>query len=128
MQDKVIAGISGGHNPGITIYNKGEFIAIELERLFNHKNLAWCNFMPRMDGEYMTKIIKHYIKEKYGIDKIDVLRSINSDWENKQIGRFFNVDLIEHNQVRLDSEGNQIEGCSDTNETSGDGWAAFHHK
>jgi carbamoyltransferase len=128
VQDKVIAGISGGHNAGITIYNKGEFIAIELERLFNHKNLAWCNFMPRMDGEYMTKIIKHYIKEKYGIDKIDVLRSINSDWENKQIGRFFNVDLIEHNQVRLDSEGNQIEGCSDTNETSGDGWAAFHHK
>ena len=128
VQDKVIAGISGGHNAGITIYNKGKFIAIELERLFNHKNLAWCNFMPRMDGEYMTKIIKHYIKEKYGIDKIDVLRSINSYWENKQIGRFFNVDLIEHNQVRLDSEGNQIEGCSDTNETSGDGWAAFHHK
>lgn len=128
MHDKVIVGISGGHNAGITIYNKGEFIAIELERLFNYKNLAWCNFCTMMGGDYMTKLIKHYIKEKYGIDKIDLIRSINSDWGNKQIGPLFNTELTEHNQIRIDKNYNTIDVNCDTEMTSGNGWAAYHHK
>ena len=128
MHDKVIVGISGGHNAGITIFNKGEYIVIELERLFNYKNLAWCNFSTMMGGDYMTELIKHYIKEKYGIDKIDVIRSINSDWGGKQIGPLFNTELTEHNQIRIDKDHKTIESSSDTGINSGDGWAAYHHK
>jgi len=48
-----------------------------------------------MGGDYMTKLIKHYIKEKYGIDKIDLIRTINSYWGNKQIGPLFNTELTD---------------------------------
>ena len=128
MYDKVIVGINGGHNSAIAVWNKGEFIVIEMERLFNHKNLSWCTFNLRFDPMMMTEMVKHHLKHKYGIDKIDLIRCINSDFENRQVGVHFNTDLIEHNQTRLNQQGEELEVSCDTGLSSGNGWAAYHHK
>lgn len=131
MEDKVIVGFQGNHNAGITIYNKGQYIVIELERLFNIKNAAWCCYNPFMNGKVLTKWIVNYIKSKYNIDEIDVLRSINSDWMGQQVGFDFNIKddgILEHNQVRYNKRGEMLSNSGGDMSRSGDTWCAFHHK
>lgn len=127
---KVIVGIAGSHNAGISAYIEDEdkYIVIELERLIGHKNLSWCTYNPQFDPFVLTQRIKEYIKNKYGIEKIDIIRSVSSDYGGEQIPYQFNPDMLEHNQEKLTKDGVQLEQNIDTGLTSGDGWCAYHHK
>ena len=126
---KVIVGIGGSHNAGITAYIEDEdkYIIIELERLLGIKNISWATFNPSYDPYVLTTWIRKYIKEKYGIDKIDIIRSVSSDYGGYQIPFQFNCDFLEHNQQRFKNK-KEIEVNVDTGLASGDGWCAFHHK
>ena len=79
---KVIVGIGGSHNAGITAYIEDEdkYIIIELERLTGIKNIAWATFNPSYDPYLFAEWIKTYLKKIYGIDKIDIIRSVSSDY------------------------------------------------
>ena len=48
---KVIVGIGGSHNAGVTAYIEDEdkYIIIELERLLGIKNISWATFNPSYD-------------------------------------------------------------------------------
>ncbi len=127
---KVIVGLAGSHNAGITAYFEDEdkYVVIELERLIGHKNLSWATYNPQFDPFVLTHRIKEYIKKNYGIDKIDVMRSISSDYGGQQLPFLFNIKMLEHNQEKLLPDGSQIAQNIDTGLTSGDGWCAYHHK
>tara|TARA_Y100000361_G_scaffold154035_1_gene177838 strand:- start:985 stop:2778 length:1794 start_codon:yes stop_codon:yes gene_type:complete len=127
---KVIVGLAGSHNAGITIYFEDEdrYVVIELERLIGQKNLSWATYNPQFDPFILTDRIKNYINKKYGVDKIDVMRSISSDYGGNQIPFLFNIDLLEHNQEKFNSDKTQLDQNIDTGLTSGDGWCAYHHK
>ena len=126
---KVIVGIGGSHNAGVTAYIEDEdkYIIIELERLTGIKNISWATFNPTYDPYLLADWIKKYLKKIYGIDKIDIIRSVSSDYGGDQIPFQFNHEMLEHNQVRY-IDRKEIITNVDTGLSSGDGWCAFHHK
>jgi len=45
-KDKLILSAYGSHNSTITLYYKGRYWIVELERWLNSKNIGLCNYMP----------------------------------------------------------------------------------
>ena len=91
--------------------------------------MSWCTYNPQFDPFVLTQRIKEYIKKNYGIEKIDIIRSVSSDYGGKtNTISFQSMGMLEHNQERLTKDGEQLEQNIDTGLTSGDGWCAYHHK
>ena len=125
-----ILGIAGSHNGGVALYipEKNTIEVIEIERLLNVKNAAYATYNPAINPNECSKILKSYIKKHFNIDKFDIVRSISSDFQDRQVAFDYDFNIFEHNTQRFDIKGNILDSSNDTGLESGDGWAAYHHK
>lgn len=60
-KDELIISAYGSHNAAISMYYKGQFTIIEVERWIGHKNIGLCNYMPVNNFQLVFDEIVDYL-------------------------------------------------------------------
>ena len=62
----------GSHNAAISMYYKGEYTVVEVERWLNSKNIGLVNYMPCSHPQVVFDEITDYLLEKAGKSEVDM--------------------------------------------------------
>lgn len=72
MDDRVIFSAYGSHNATITMYCRGEYYVVELERWLNRKNSGLAGYLTTKYPQKVFDDVMEYLLEKAGTRKIDL--------------------------------------------------------
>jgi carbamoyltransferase len=70
--DQLIISAYGSHNAAISMYYKGEYTVVEVERWLNSKNIGLVNYMPCSMPQIVFDEITEYLLNKAGKSEVDV--------------------------------------------------------
>lgn len=72
MNDYLVISAYGSHNAAISMYYKGEYTVVEVERWLNSKNIGLVNYMPCAHPQIVFDEITDWLLEKAGKREVDV--------------------------------------------------------
>jgi carbamoyltransferase len=72
MNDYLVISAYGSHNAAISMYYKGEYTVVEVERWLNSKNIGLVNYMPCSHPQVVFDEITDWLLEKAGKTEVDV--------------------------------------------------------
>lgn len=72
MNDYLVISAYGSHNAAISMYYKGEYTVVEIERWLNSKNIGLVNYMPCNHPQIVFDEVTDYLLEKAGRSEVDV--------------------------------------------------------
>lgn len=72
MNDYLVISAYGSHNAAISMYYRGEYTVIEVERWLNSKNIGLVNYMPCSHPQVVFDEICDYLLKKAGKSEVDM--------------------------------------------------------
>ncbi|QDJ96489.1 carbamoyl transferase [Xanthomonas phage Xoo-sp13] len=72
MNDYLVISAYGSHNAAISMYYKGEYTVVEVERWLNSKNIGLVNYMPCSHPQVVFDEITDYLLQKAGKSEVDM--------------------------------------------------------
>ena len=72
MNDYLVISAYGSHNAAISMYYKGEYTVVEVERWLNSKNIGLVNYMPCTHPQVVFDEITDYLLKKAGKSEVDM--------------------------------------------------------
>lgn len=69
--DYLVISAYGSHNAAISMYYKGEYTVVELERWLNLKNIGLANYMPCSHPQIVFDEVTDYLLKKAGRSEVD---------------------------------------------------------
>lgn len=70
--DYLVISAYGSHNAAISMYYKGEYTVVEVERWLNSKNIGLVNYMPCSHPQVVFDEITDWLLEKAGKSEVDL--------------------------------------------------------
>lgn len=72
MNDYLVISAYGSHNAAISMYYRGEYTVVEVERWLNSKNIGLVNYMPCSHPQIVFDQITDYLLKKAGKSEVDL--------------------------------------------------------
>ena len=63
------------------------------------KNAAYATYNPAINPNECSKILKSYIKKHFNIDKFDIVRSISSDFQDRQVAFDYDFNIFRKTEL-----------------------------